>query len=575
MLLVLTASAWHLCNRFILQNAGDRFDSRVEETRGAISARMIEYEQVLRGAVGLFQASSEVSRTEWKSYVENSKLQEFFPGIQGLGIAEFASPSEKDRLIERVRGEGFPEFDISPDGQRAKYSAIIFLEPFDWRNQRAFGYDMYSNPIRREAMDRAIETGEATVSGKVVLVQETDQDKQNGFLMYLPVYDTNAPLDATSERVTATRRMVYAVFRVNDLMHGILPSDVPGVDFEIYDDDEVHENKLLYDSNDQVHLTSSESPRFTQTRAITLQGRKWQIYFESQPEFVSFGESLLSPLVAIGGLLVDVLLFLMISSLGRQRQVAEGIAQDMTRTLVTTVDDLKRSNRELDDFAYIVSHDLRSPLRNIGNLAAWAVEDAGEEIPVASQHHLERLTSQAVQMNRLLDDLLEYSRVGRIEEKCSKVDCTELIRNIVEMLSKPADFQIVVPSDLPTFETVKIPLETCLRNLISNAINHHDRVDGKVWVSVSEKNEFFQFVVADDGPGIDERYQERIFKIFQTLQAKSDSSGSGVGLAIVKKAAESYGGSITLSSQLGEGTSMILDWPKSIKAPANDEGDSE
>ena len=237
----------------------------------------------------------------------------------------------------------------------------------------------------------------------------------------------------------------------------------------------------------------------------------------------------------------------------------------MTQALGETVEDLKRSNRDLDDFAYVASHDLRSPLRNISNLADWAVEDAEGNVPAGTQHHLERITSQISRMNRLLDDLLEYSRVGRLDEKLSFVDCNQLVAAIVESLAKPKSFEVVVPQSLPKFETLKTPLGTCLRNLISNAVQHHDRENGKVKVLAVDDGEFCRFDIVDDGPGIEERFQQRIFKIFQTLQAKNEGKGSGIGLAIVKKTIQSYGGRISLDSKPGEGTTFHLHWPKVIQ----------
>jgi CHASE1-domain containing sensor protein len=143
---------------------------------------------VLRGGVSVFDTWGAVTRDEWHAYVGGLRIAENYPGIQGIGFAQIVAAPEKEAHIARVRAQGFPSYVIRPDGDRPVYSAIIYLEPFDWRNQRAFGFDMLSEPVRRSAMERARDTGQAAVSGKVVLVQETETDTQAGFLMYVPVY---------------------------------------------------------------------------------------------------------------------------------------------------------------------------------------------------------------------------------------------------------------------------------------------------------------------------------------------------------------------------------------------------
>ena len=140
------------------------------------------------------------TRTEWRTFVERMRIQEHFPGIQGIGYAQMLAPGNSPRISPRCGLEGFDTYTVKPEGKRDIYSAIVYLEPFDWRNRRAFGYDMYSNPMRRAAMDHARDTGAAAVSGRVVLVQETSADVQAGFLVHLPVYRPDTPTDTVARR---------------------------------------------------------------------------------------------------------------------------------------------------------------------------------------------------------------------------------------------------------------------------------------------------------------------------------------------------------------------------------------
>lgn len=187
--------------------ARERFDFKVGEARFAIDQRLLAYEHVLRGAVGLFAASDEVRRDEWRTYVRQLDIDKYYPGIQGIGFSLRIPPGRKAGHLAAIRAEGFPNYSIRPE--RPEYTSIVFLEPFDWRNQRAFGYDMFSEPVRRLAMERARDAGLPSVSGKVTLVQETEKGVQYGFLMYLPVYSGGEIPPTMAERRTALLGYVY------------------------------------------------------------------------------------------------------------------------------------------------------------------------------------------------------------------------------------------------------------------------------------------------------------------------------------------------------------------------------
>ncbi|MCX6047099.1 MAG: PAS domain S-box protein [Chloroflexi bacterium] len=224
--------------------------------------------------------------------------------------------------------------------------------------------------------------------------------------------------------------------------------------------------------------------------------------------------------------------------------------------------ELQRSNHELDQFAYVASHDLKAPLRAIDQIASWITQDAAELLPAHSQSHLAKLRGRVQRMEKLLEDLLVYSRAGRQHHPPEEVDTDELTRNVIDLLALPPGFTIRIAENLPTFVTERVPLETILRNLISNALKHHHHPEtGQVTVSATAQATGVAFTITDDGPGIDPRYHERIFQMFQTLKPRDQVEGSGMGLAIVKKLVESYGGSIQVISSAGQGATFRFTWP--------------
>lgn len=229
--------------------------------------------------------------------------------------------------------------------------------------------------------------------------------------------------------------------------------------------------------------------------------------------------------------------------------------------------ELQRSNADLDAFAYVASHDLKAPLRAIRNLAQWIAEDIGTKASAETAENLRLLGKRVDRLDKLLESLLEYSRVGRKRGTVEKIPTGDLVAEIIEYLGVPPSFAIICAPPMPLVHSPKAPLEQVLRNLISNAVKHHDADQGQVLVSAQDLGEFIQFRIEDDGPGIDPEFHTRIFHMFQTLKPRDVKEGSGMGLAIVKKTVEGFGGQITAQAAAsGRGVAFVFTWPKRYSA---------
>jgi diguanylate cyclase (GGDEF)-like protein/PAS domain S-box-containing protein len=329
--LLLTLTGWYIADSFAYQRAGIEYAAAREDVVDRIEERLSRYILALRSGVAFAESLERLpTRDEWRRYVATLEIAERLPGIQGYGLSLMLRPEELAAHEAAVQAEGFPDYRVRPEGERERYSAIVYLEPFDWRNQRAFGYDMYANAVRREAMDRAARTGEPAASGHVTLVQETDAEVQAGFLVYVPLFDPGAE-DGDSAAAPQLIGYVYAPFRVDDLIAGALAAAPRGVAYQMFDGADENAGNLLYDGFES--LPPAYRAMFSSSETMTVAGRDWHINFSTTPDFEARLSTAQPAIIATVALGIDALLFLILLSFASQRRVllerAEAAQQEL------------------------------------------------------------------------------------------------------------------------------------------------------------------------------------------------------------------------------------------------------
>ena len=234
--------------------------------------------------------------------------------------------------------------------------------------------------------------------------------------------------------------------------------------------------------------------------------------------------------------------------------------------LITKIDNI---NKELKDFASIVSHDLKAPLRGIKSLATWILDDCSDKLGEQGKEQMNLLLDRVERMYKLIDAVLQYSRVGRTEEKIVKVNLNHFIPEVIDMLVPPENISITIENSMPVIECAETHIMQLFQNLLSNAIKYMDKPKGKINVGCVEEGGFWKFSVTDNGPGIEERHFEKIFKMFQALSVSEEFEGTGVGLTITKKIVELYGGNIWVESEVGKGSTFFFTLPKQETGATN------
>jgi PAS domain S-box-containing protein len=335
--LALAGGATYYAYAVAHQQGAMRLERQAADIRDVISARMQTYINTLTQTKGFLVAAAPVTRAKFSTYVDGIDLLQFYPGIQGLGYAMRLRPGELAAHIAAVRREGFPGYEVWPQSSREDYFPIVFLEPFEWRNQRAFGYDMFSEPARRAAMMAARDTGLPAMTHKVTLVQETETDKQAGFLIYVPVYRSDRPVDSIVDRRRALAGFVYSPFRAGDLFDEAFKyTDEANryVAFEVYDGDTTAADALLYAYGD-AGAASNITPQIS---LLTIAGRTWTLRVLAVRGFQPTAAYLPALLILAFGVVLSTLLFGLMRGEEERRRAAEE-AQEKTTGILESITD--------------------------------------------------------------------------------------------------------------------------------------------------------------------------------------------------------------------------------------------
>ncbi|QMU29030.1 CHASE domain-containing protein [Adhaeribacter radiodurans] len=298
---------------------------------------MINYFQVLKGGKALFAASGKVTHLEWEKYIGALEVSKNYPGIQGIGFAPIVRANELTKHIQEIRSTGFPEYTVNPAGTRLFYTPIIFIEPFTGRNLRAFGYDMFNEPIRRQAMEKARDSGQPTLTRKVRLVQETGKDLQPGFLLYLPVYGHFNTPATKAERRQLLSGFVYSPFRAEDFMVKVFNQNFENLHIQIYDGTTIQPENLLYESDSfkQKENIPTRFPVFTRMLPLQIGDRTWTLRFTQQIAVPSSGANLPNLILAGGGI-ISFLVFLamyLVANTRRFNRLKQTITDNATAAL--------------------------------------------------------------------------------------------------------------------------------------------------------------------------------------------------------------------------------------------------
>lgn len=552
-----------------------RFSNQTNKIKTEVENRLETYVALLRAGRGYMNASENVTKEEFRDFVENINLRKFYPGVLAIGYSKVIKPDEKEAFVKKMQNEVISDFSIKPDTPRNEYQAIIYIEPLEQRNQVAIGFDMSSEPTRKLALDTARDTGAFATSGKVFLVQENDKAQQAGFLIYVPVYRSKNIPESVEAKRAQIDGFIYSPFRAGEFVSDVIErGNIDEIVFEIYDN-ELNENNLLAVGNKNLVI-----PQFplTSQNELVFGNRKWVITYTSTDKFNAQSLVWWTPIICFLGLVISVILFFLSLSQSRINQNLINTANELATSAAlignllesekTARENAEKSARVKDQFLATVSHELRTPLNIIsGWINILKIGGVNEE---TKEKALETININLRSQANLVEQMLIFSDKESIinPERFKKVSLNQVVNECLDEIKERVELKKIhltknLTENTSTISGDKEKLKQAINILLDNSIKFTNKNETIV-VDLFDTNQKILLKITDTGEGISKEMLPHIFEGFRQYDSSSirKHGGIGLGLAIAKKIIEAHGGTIVVESRgLNKGSTFTIELP--------------
>ncbi|MDH3611304.1 MAG: CHASE domain-containing protein [Nitrosopumilus sp.] len=502
------------------------FNSQSKTMTQDILNRLDQYEQLLNGARGFLSSKQDITPQDWKNFIDLQIISRY-SDVQGIGFTKHVVGEEQlNNLVTQMISYGVEDFSITPEGKRNEYYPVIFMEPLDSRNKRAIGYDTYFEDSRKEAVNLSINSGKATLSGKIILVQETEKDVQNGFLLMMPVFSTGISPDNEKDS-SSVLGMINAVFRINDFIDGLLGKEkFEYIHLRIYDGS-INPESLFFDSN-EIFEFEHKRIDFTVKETLEVANRNWILVFDGTSPPLNPVEGFVLTIIPIVGFSLSGLLFYVFYLANKNLQLAKN-----------SIKSKKMEN--IGKLAAALAHDLRNPLSVVSG-AMYLLSNRSESLDEKSRNLISKSNSAVERMKHQINDVMNYVQTGKLEK--SEVSFKELI-NIPGVIPEiPSNITLNLPQNDLWLYCDKRKIEVLMGNMILNSIEAISDKTGTITIRIMEEQNNVIIEVQDSGPGVPKENMKKIFEPLFTSKPK----GTGLGLASCEHIVNAHNGKIVVTN---------------------------
>ncbi len=557
-----------------------RFSNEVNRIQLAVENKINLYVALLKGGRGFVESNREVNRENFSEYVKSLELEKNYSGVQGIGFTKIISAEERKDFVEKMKSEGYVEFNIFPAAEKNSYQIVTYLEPFNQSNQKSIGFDMSGESNRSKALDRARDLGDAASSAKVNLIQEKEGFSETGFLIFLPIYKNGKLPLSIEDRKKNIIGYIYSPFRANDFLNEIQnDKSASDIKLKIYDGEVGTENLLAKTADPQKLIDANEiEEKYTAQTNLNVAGRKWIIQYDSAPSFTAQSSLGWIPFIFIIGAILSFLLFGMtywetsariklqttaaeLFELEKQKQ---GLLEKEQKARLTA----EQANNTKDEFIAVVSHELRTPLNSI---AGWArilrIEDLSDN---TKELALEKIEKNLRSQTKLVEELLDYSQIvsRTIRFEGNEFNFSDVFENTfseIQPTAQEKNIEFIKDNQLNGHQILgdEDKIKLVIYNLLTNAVKF-THSGGKVESALMEDNGAIQMIIRDNGKGISQEFLPHIFDRFTQADTSitRSSGGLGLGLTISNHIIKLHNGTIEANSEgIGKGSVFTVKVP--------------
>lgn len=555
-LLTFAIISWRSAETTLQAQKNQTIAEKMDALEDTIRNRIQTSEVLLRAGAGLFDASEGVSAQEWSQLYSKFEVQQKFAGVSALGYAPVVQAPDKAAFETVLRTENNnPNLSIMPPGDRPFYVPVLYFESFRADTGDALGFDMYTDSSRRQAMDRAADSGKPVMSDKVPFFQS----KSSGVIQYMPVYTQNAALNTVSERRAALRGYIFASIRLNELFQQSITAN--NFEFAVKGPGSNHKQQVLFSTIGGSQNHSEDSAKLVRSSDIDILGQKWQVELLAKENLVSPTDNERPSTILTAGIAISLIASVAVYLLIQFRTRSFALGEE------------RKLQQAKDELLSLASHQLRTPATGVKQYIGMVLDGFGGRLLQGQVKLLDQAYKSNERQLQIINEFLYVAKLGSGSLTTTKhmFNLVSVIQDVVDEMAsdikeKGHTLDVVAPKSLE-LEADEHSIRMILENLLSNAIKYTPD-HGHITVTIKMHRDEVQVAVRDNGIGIAKKDTSLLFKQFSRIpnEFSVNISGSGIGLYLSQQLAERNDGRITVESELGEGSLFTLHLPnKSVK----------